>query len=431
MTGLLVAAAPKELTPGVPPRLQRRPRRRAPPLDRGVRARSRLGAVGPERPREHRDGAPPRARGAAARRFPRRRPRALGRAETARPRGGRGRPHALPAARSEHRRKPSKGRRSTRVRSRPPRRRAADVRASSSFTLADSMQRTATTTKGDEILRIEAKWRDRWEADRAAFVDTAQPAGDGTYLLVMLPYPSGDRLHVGHARTYFLTDALHRYLRQTGVTVFCPMGWDAFGLPAENYAIQKGIHPRTSTLANIAAMKEQFRSWGVLYDWTKEVTTCEPDVLPLEPVVLPEAPREGPRGPQEVRRELVPVVRDRPRERAGRGRRLRPVRHPGRAARARAVVPEDHRLRRPPARRPRHARQVARESRHDAAQLDRKVHGRRPRLRDPRRSARPCASSRRAPTPSTARRRSSSRPSTRSSRASSRTTRRGPSSRPG
>ncbi len=139
------------------------------------------------------------------------------------------------------------------------------------------MSSTAPTTKSEEILRIEAKWRERWERDRAAFVDTAKPAGEGTYLLVMLPYPSGDRLHVGHARTYFLTDALHRFLRQTGVTVFCPMGWDAFGLPAENYAIQKGIHPRTSTLANIAAMKEQFRSWGVLYDWTKEVTTCEPE----------------------------------------------------------------------------------------------------------------------------------------------------------
>ena len=139
------------------------------------------------------------------------------------------------------------------------------------------MSSTTPTTKIDDILRIEAKWRDRWEVERVAFVDTAKPAGEGTYLLVMLPYPSGDRLHVGHARTYFLTDALHRFLRQTGVTVFCPMGWDAFGLPAENYAIQKGIHPRTSTLANIAAMKEQFRSWGVLYDWTKEVTTCEPE----------------------------------------------------------------------------------------------------------------------------------------------------------
>jgi leucyl-tRNA synthetase len=135
---------------------------------------------------------------------------------------------------------------------------------------------TAPPSRSDEIRRIEAKWRERWERDRAAFVDTGKPAGDGTYLLVMLPYPSGDRLHVGHARTYFLTDALHRYLRQRGRTILCPMGWDAFGLPAENYAIQKGIHPHTSTLANIAAMKEQFRAWGVLYDWTKEVTTCEP-----------------------------------------------------------------------------------------------------------------------------------------------------------
>ncbi|HEY3350904.1 MAG TPA: leucine--tRNA ligase [Thermoanaerobaculia bacterium] len=131
-------------------------------------------------------------------------------------------------------------------------------------------------SRSDEIRRIETKWRERWERDRAAFVDTGKPAGDGTYLLVMLPYPSGDRLHVGHARTYFLTDALHRYLRQRGRTIFCPMGWDAFGLPAENYAIQRGVHPHTSTLANIAAMKEQFRAWGVLYDWTKEVTTCEP-----------------------------------------------------------------------------------------------------------------------------------------------------------
>ena len=132
-------------------------------------------------------------------------------------------------------------------------------------------------SRSEETLAIERKWQDRWERDRAAFVDTADPKSRGTYLLVMLPYPSGDRLHVGHARTYFLTDTLYRYLRQRGLTVFNPMGWDAFGLPAENYAIQKGIHPRTSTLANIAAMKEQFRAWGVLYDWTKEVTTCEPE----------------------------------------------------------------------------------------------------------------------------------------------------------
>ena len=118
-------------------------------------------------------------------------------------------------------------------------------------------------SRSQDTLLVERKWQARWDEERVAFVDTAKEGG-GTYLLVMLPYPSGDRLHVGHARTYFLTDALHRSLRQRGRRVFCPMGWDAFGLPAENYAIQKGIHPRTSTLANIAAMKEQFLSWGVL-----------------------------------------------------------------------------------------------------------------------------------------------------------------------
>ncbi|HKC25548.1 MAG TPA: class I tRNA ligase family protein, partial [Thermoanaerobaculia bacterium] len=132
-------------------------------------------------------------------------------------------------------------------------------------------------SRSDEILAVERKWQKRWEERRVAFVDTADASIAGDYLLVMLPYPSGDRLHVGHARTYFLTDALHRFWRQRGRTVLCPMGWDAFGLPAENYAISAGIHPRTSTLANIAAMKEQFRSWGVLYDWSKEVTTCEPE----------------------------------------------------------------------------------------------------------------------------------------------------------
>ena len=262
-------------------------------------------------------------------------------------------------------------------------------------------------------------------------MDTGKPAGDGTYLLVMLPYPSGDRLHVGHARTYFLTDALHRYLRQRGRTIFCPMGWDAFGLPAENYAIQKGIHPRTSTLANIAAMKEQFRAWGVLYDWTKEVTTCEPAYYRWNQWFFLKLLEKGLAVRRKSRRELVPLVRDRSRERAGRGRRLRALRDARRPARARAVVPEDHGLRREPARRPRHAREAGpkRSSRCSATGSGNRS-APTSTSRSPR-SARACASSRRAPTPSTARRRSSSRPSTRSSRASSRITRGRPSSRPG
>ncbi len=126
---------------------------------------------------------------------------------------------------------------------------------------------------------IEAKWQDRWEVNRAAEVDLRQSgdAGDKYYMLMMFPYPSGDRLHVGHGRNYILGDALYRFLRMNGKRALNPMGWDAFGLPAENAAIQRGIHPRDWTLANIEVMKEQFRRWGILFDWSKEIASCFPD----------------------------------------------------------------------------------------------------------------------------------------------------------
>ncbi|HEY4592058.1 MAG TPA: leucine--tRNA ligase, partial [Thermoanaerobaculia bacterium] len=123
---------------------------------------------------------------------------------------------------------------------------------------------------------IEAKWQDRWEKNRAAEVDLRQ-ARDKYYMLMMFPYPSGDRLHVGHGRNYILGDALYRYLRMNGKRALNPMGWDAFGLPAENAAIQRGVHPRDWTLGNIKVMKEQFRRWGILYDWSKEIASCFPD----------------------------------------------------------------------------------------------------------------------------------------------------------
>jgi len=122
---------------------------------------------------------------------------------------------------------------------------------------------------------IESRWQDRWAKERIAEVDlraSAQPF----YMLMMYPYPSGDRLHVGHGRNYILGDALYRYRRMQGDHILNPMGWDSFGLPAENAAIQRGVHPRDWTLNNIRVMKEQFRRWGILYDWSKEVTTCEP-----------------------------------------------------------------------------------------------------------------------------------------------------------
>ncbi len=123
---------------------------------------------------------------------------------------------------------------------------------------------------------VEAKWQDRWEKSRAAEVDL-RSGRDKYYMLMMFPYPSGDRLHVGHGRNYILGDALYRYLRMRGRRAFNPMGWDAFGLPAENAAIQRGVHPRDWTLENIRVMKRQFRRWGILYDWSKEIASCQPD----------------------------------------------------------------------------------------------------------------------------------------------------------
>ncbi|HEX9670779.1 MAG TPA: leucine--tRNA ligase [Thermoanaerobaculia bacterium] len=123
---------------------------------------------------------------------------------------------------------------------------------------------------------VEAKWQERWEKQRAAEVDLRQAQGK-FYMLNMFPYPSGDRLHVGHGRNYILGDALYRYLRMRGKRVLNPMGWDAFGLPAENAAIQRGVHPSDWTFNNIRVMKEQFRRWGILYDWSKEIASCVPE----------------------------------------------------------------------------------------------------------------------------------------------------------
>ncbi len=122
---------------------------------------------------------------------------------------------------------------------------------------------------------IEAKWQDYWE-EQGLFHTDATSAEDKYYCLMMFPYPSGT-LHVGHGRNYIIGDAVARYKKMRGLRVLTPMGWDAFGLPAENAAIKSGTHPRESTLQNIALMKAQLRSWGCCYDWEREVTSCLPD----------------------------------------------------------------------------------------------------------------------------------------------------------
>ena len=122
---------------------------------------------------------------------------------------------------------------------------------------------------------IEGKWQEEWEKRGVARVDTSR-AVNKFYMLNMFPYPSGSRLHVGHGRNYILGDALYRRERMAGRSVLNPMGWDAFGLPAENAAIASGIHPREYTEGNIARMKEQLQSLGLLYDWSKELASCDP-----------------------------------------------------------------------------------------------------------------------------------------------------------
>ncbi len=122
---------------------------------------------------------------------------------------------------------------------------------------------------------IEPKWQRRWEADRLFEIDLDDPR-QKFYFLTMYPYPSGD-LHIGHWYAMAPSDAAARYRRMQGYNVFFPMGFDAFGLPAENAAIRRGIHPYQWTVKNIERMRKQLRSMGAMFDWSKEVVTCLPD----------------------------------------------------------------------------------------------------------------------------------------------------------
>jgi leucyl-tRNA synthetase len=122
---------------------------------------------------------------------------------------------------------------------------------------------------------IEPKWQRVWD-ERGVMRASDDSAHPKYYNLVMFPYPSGD-LHMGHMRNYVIGDLLSRFLRMRGHEVLSPFGWDAFGLPAENAAMRAGSHPGTWTRGNIARAKEQLAMMGVLYDWAREVTTCEPD----------------------------------------------------------------------------------------------------------------------------------------------------------
>jgi len=124
--------------------------------------------------------------------------------------------------------------------------------------------------------RIEAKWQKAWEEQDAFRAEDNDASRSKYYLLEMLPYPSGT-LHMGHMRNYTIGDAVARYKRMCGYNVLHPIGWDAFGLPAENAAIKRGTPPREWTNANIAQMKAVCKRFGFSYDWRREISTCEPE----------------------------------------------------------------------------------------------------------------------------------------------------------
>ena len=124
-------------------------------------------------------------------------------------------------------------------------------------------------------LKSDAAWQAVWD-ERRTFAANDATDKPRTYVLEMFPYPSG-KIHMGHVRNYTMGDVLARFRRMTGHEVLHPMGWDAFGMPAENAAMEKHVHPGGWTRENIATMKAQLKRLGFALDWTREFATCDPE----------------------------------------------------------------------------------------------------------------------------------------------------------
>ena len=126
-----------------------------------------------------------------------------------------------------------------------------------------------------EFSAIDKKWQDKWD-EKKAFKVSEDYSKPKYYTLIEFPYPSGQGLHIGHPRPYTAMDIVSRKKRMEGYNVLFPMGWDAFGLPTENYAIKNHIHPSIVTEKNIAHFKEQLKSIGYSFDWDREINTTDP-----------------------------------------------------------------------------------------------------------------------------------------------------------
>ena len=130
------------------------------------------------------------------------------------------------------------------------------------------------SSRAYDFQAFEKKWQDYWEENKT-FKAEYDPARPKFYCLDMFPYPSGSGLHVGHPEGYTATDIVSRFKRMKGFNVLHPMGWDAFGLPAEQYAIETGTHPKETTAQNVDLFRKQLKMLGFSYDWDREINTTD------------------------------------------------------------------------------------------------------------------------------------------------------------
>src|SRR6267143_3350237 len=160
----------------------------------------------------------------------------------------------------------------------PPEDNSKTITAPSNARLENRSDRPADRENDERYdpQRVEEKWFQHWQQNASLYAAEPDSTKKKFYVLEMLPYPSG-ALHMGHVRNYAIGDALARYMWMNGYNVLHPMGWDAFGLPAENAAIKNNVPPKKWTLDNIAIMKGQMKRLGFAYDWSTEVTTCLPE----------------------------------------------------------------------------------------------------------------------------------------------------------
>ena len=126
-------------------------------------------------------------------------------------------------------------------------------------------------------IKVEAKWQQIWQEERTYRAVDGDASRPKMYVAEMFPYPSGLGLHVGHVRNFTIVDVLARFYRQQGYNVLRPIGWDNFGLPAENYAIKTGASPKVTTTQNIANFKKQYQRLGMAVDWSREINTSAPE----------------------------------------------------------------------------------------------------------------------------------------------------------